>query len=183
MSNILILNQPSIQNGLGTLTLTIPATILNGPAVSNTIFSVSCQTTVQSAPGTDTGAGSGIAGHGAGAGGGDPVGFARGGNGLGVGGVGQGFGAVANNYTQPLAFVTTPVLNPPVSSALSIVVTQNGTTKYTAPVISPTQSALQFKIPLVCNAGDVINIVFSSSNASDNTLNGIQSNVSIFAGE
>lgn len=182
-NSILQLNQNFIQNGLGTLTFTVPATILNGPAVLNTIFAVSCQTTVQSALGTDTGAGSAIPGHGAGAGGGDIDGFAAGGSGLGLGAKGQGFGPVPNNYTQPLAYVTRPVLNTPVSSALSIVVKQNGTTVYTAPTLTPTQSSLQFTTQLLCTAGDVITVVFASSNASDNTLNGIQSNVSIFAGE
>ncbi len=182
MSNFLILGRNYVQNGLGTLTFTVPATILNGPAVSNVIFTVACQTTVPEALPTGYGAGSGD-GHGAGAGGGDIDGFAAGGSGLGLGGVGQGFGPVPNNYKQPIADVRTPASGPAVSSALSIVVNKNGSPVYTAPAFTPTQSALQFKTSFLCTAADSITIVFSSSNASDNNLNGIQSNVSIYVGE
>jgi len=70
----------------------------------------------------------------------------------------------------------------PVSSGLSIVVAQNSVTKYTTPVLTPTQGAQQFKIPLVCAIGDVITITPSSSNANDSQLNTLKMEVTIGQG-
>lgn len=83
----------------------------------------------------------------------------------------------AGNY-QVLCQTT---VNP--ASSLVIQVKQGGATKYTAPAFTPTQSALQFKAPLVCAAADVITVVLTSSAAVDNQLNSIQSNISIGQGE
>lgn len=66
---------------------------------------------------------------------------------------------------------------PPTS--LSIVVNQNGTPIYTAPVITPTQSALQFKTKFMAAANDVVTVVLSSSDPIDNQLNTLKTTISI----
>ena len=169
MANILLLNQPQVNVGLPTLNFTVP---------SASIYRIACQVTVPSALGAGDGAGSGT-GLGSGAGGGDALGFSAGGSPLGNGGVGQGFGPVPNNYKQPIASGSNQTSSPDVTSSLSIVVKQNGSTVYTAPAIAPTQSALQFTLDLLCAASDAIQVVFSSSNANDNLLNTIKSSVGI----
>jgi len=70
--------------------------------------------------------------------------------------------------------------NPP--SGLAIVVNQNGVTKYTAPVITPTQIGYKFKTELSCTAADTINVILSSASAIDNLLNTVKTNVSIGQG-
>lgn len=168
----LVLNQNYIQTGLGTLTFTVPATIVNGPAVSNVIFNVRCQVTVPSAVASGNGSGSsrdlglGATGGTQGIGQGSNLSLGNGGTGLGFGGSATDNAAAAITYSA-------------VASGLSVVVKQNGTTVYTAPTITPTQGALQFTTPLLCNAADSITVVFASSTASDETLNAIQANVSI----
>jgi hypothetical protein len=67
-------------------------------------------------------------------------------------------------------------------SGLSVVVNQNGTPVYTAAALSPTQIAQQFRYAQLYSAGDVITVVFSSSNANDILLNSVKSNVSIGQG-
>jgi hypothetical protein len=129
MSNILQLNQPQDLVGLGTMTITIPA---------SGIYNAQAQINVPSAVATGDGAGSGNA--------------------------------------QP----GTP--GPSVVSGLSVVVKQNGTTVYTAPTLSRTQSAQQFKTDLVCTTNDVITVVLSSSTASDETLNGVKSQITVAQG-
>ena len=252
MSNILILNQPQVSQGLTTFTFTIPA---------SGIYNIKCQAQVNESLATGFGAGSGAdqglgasggtagassalqttsngqtglgtafpnvpansasgvnpttmaestpnlpsvsAGNGAkglgfggtandnatgqngygnGAGGGDVTNFAGGGNGTSDGGVGQGFGAVPNNYNQPSALVTTPTSVAGLSSALVILVKQNGTTVYTAPALTPTQSAVQFKYSQPFTVSDVVTVTFSSANASDALLNGTQLTVSLGQG-
>lgn len=169
MANILLLNQPFVSVGLPTYTFTVP---------SASIYRISCQVTVSSALGAGDGSGSGF-GLGSGAGGGDAAGFSQGGLGLGKGGVGQGFGPVANAYGQPSPQGSNAFSSPAVSSSLVIVVKQNGSTKYTAPTLSPTQSALQFSVDLLCAASDAIEIDFTSANANDNLLNSIQATAAI----
>jgi hypothetical protein len=71
---------------------------------------------------------------------------------------------------------------PAVSSSLVIVVAQNSVTKYTTPVITPTQGAQQFKTDLVCSPGDVITVTPSSSNPADNQLNSISMQCAIAQG-
>jgi len=107
MSNYLLLNQPQVFCGLGTLTFTIPTTGL---------YSV--------------------------------------------------------------LFQTTEV--PP--SSLSVLVKKNGSTVFTAPTLTTTQSAMQFKVGLSLAANDVITVVLSSSAAVDNALNNVKSITSIEQG-
>ena len=170
MSNILNLNQPYVFNGLGTLTFTVPTTGL---------YNVRCQTTVPVALATGDGGGSGQ-GLGAGTGGGGE-GFTGGDLGLTHGGVGQGFGPT-NGYQQPSAAGSNATQGAAVSSSLSIVVNQNASPIYTAPSLTPTDSAIQFKTSIVATAADVITVVLSSSAASDKVLNGVSSVVSIGQG-
>jgi len=172
MANYLLLNQPQVFVGLGTLTFTVPTT-------GN--YNVQVSVTVPQALATGDGAGSGQ-GLGSGAGGGDPVGFADGGGGTGVGGVGQGFGAVPNNYQQPPAYGSNATTGPAVSSGLSIVVNDNGSPIFTAGSFTATQSAQQFKYSFQATAGHSITVVLSSSTASDKTLNGLVSTTTIGQG-
>jgi hypothetical protein len=130
----------------------------------------------------DNASGSG-SGYGAGAGGGTTGGFSLGGGGLGDGAKGQGFGASGSGYPQPPTFTNTPTSFAGVLSQLSILVKQNGTTVYTSPMIEGNQSALQFSTNLLCNASDVITVVFSSGLAADEALNALQANVAITVGE
>lgn len=167
---ILILNQNYVQNGVGTLTYTVP---------SDGIYNVQVQVTAPSALATGDGAGSGT-GLGSGAGGG-AEGTIRGDFGLGFGGVGQGFG-VGNGYQQPPAYGSNETMGSPVSSALVVVVNKNGSPIYTAPVLTPTQSSLEFKTSAPFAAADVITVVLSSSGAPDNQLNSVKSNISIGQG-
>lgn len=191
----------TIQCGLGTLTCTIPTTLHN-IAVSNTVCSVQCQVTVPMAVASGDGAGTqsdggyGVTGtspaflpsyqttgaqqglgHGAlgqGQQNSTPSGSFGGFN---AGGSGGGLnGPVSDNAVSPAPTY------PGVASGLVITVKQNGTTKYTAPTLSPTQSSLQFLTPLVCSAGDVITIILSSSTASDEQLQGISANVAVMQG-
>ena len=166
---ILLLNVPQVNVGLPVLSFTVP---------SASIYRISAQVTVPSAVATGDGGGSGQ-GLGSGAGGGDPAGFSQGGLGLGKGGVGQGFGAQPNNYNQPSPQGSNATSGPAVSPSLSIVIRQNGSVVYTAPTISPTQSALQFNFDLLCAAADALTVTLSSSNPNDKLLNSVQSNVQI----
>ena len=170
LANYLILNQSQVFNGLGTLTYTVATT-------GN--YNVQVQTTVPEAIATGSGAGSNK-GLGAGTGGGGE-GFTGGDLGLGHGGVGQGFGA-GNGYQQPPADGSNQTSGSAVSSGLSIVVNKNGSPIYTATAPTVTQSAQQFKYSFQATAADSITVVFSSSTASDNGLNGVLSNVSIGQG-
>jgi hypothetical protein len=122
-------------------------------------------------------------GYGAGAGGGDAAGFARGGLGTGDGAVGQGFGPAVTGYQQPPVDIhESQTATGPVTSSLVITVKQNGTTIYTAPTPTPSQNAIQFKTDFPCTAADSITVNFTSSNANDEQLSGIQANVSIGQG-
>lgn len=172
MANYLLLNQSQVFNGLGTLTFTVPTT-------GN--YSVVFSTTVPRAAPVGDGAGSGT-GLGSGAGGGDATGFAKGGNGTGQGGVGQGFGAVANNYNQPPNYGSNETMGAAVSSALVVLVKNNGSTVFTAPTLGSRQSAMQFKYPFQATAADSVTVVLSSVNASDNQLNGVTSVVAVEQG-
>jgi hypothetical protein len=180
MSNILQLHVPYMNVGLDTMTYTVVPTLTN-PAGAG-IYNVTCQVSVPSALATGDGAGSGQGpGSGAGGGGTSGNGFGGGGQGLGFGGVGQGFGATSG-YQQPSAYGSNQTFGPVVSSSLSIVVNQNGSPIYTAPVIAPTQGELQFKIPILAANSDVITVVLSSSNANDKTLQAVKSIIQIGEG-
>jgi len=250
VNGTLQLNTNYIQNGLGTLTFTVPATLVNGGAISNTPFTVQCQVTVPQADQEGFGAGSGSdqglgvtgtspaylpsyqttgaqqglgngalglgfqnvttgtfggfdaggsgggtlgsvsdnasgtgSGSGNGAGGGTLAEFSQGGGGLGDGSTGQGFGPSNSGYNQPSVNVTTPVSYAAILSGLSVLVKQNGTTVYTAPTFEGNQEALQFKTSFAVTAADSITVVFSSSTLSDEQLQGIKANVSIWNGQ
>lgn len=68
-------------------------------------------------------------------------------------------------------------------SGISIVVNDNGSLVYTAPTLSPTQSAVQFRQVFNFTAAHVITIVLSSSAASDNLINNVKSNIIIQQGQ
>ncbi len=170
MANYLLLNQPQVFNGLGTLTFTVPST-------GN--YNVQVSATVPEAVPTGDGAGSNT-GLGSGTGGGGE-GFTSGDLGLGHGGVGQGFGA-GNGYQQPPAYGSNETMGSPVSSGVSIVVNDNGTPIFTAPTLSATQSAQQFKYSFQATSGHSITVVLASSTASDKGLSGVTSITSIGQG-
>ena len=170
MANILFLNErPQVGVGLPTYTYTVPTA---------GVYFVTCQATFPSALATGDGAGSGQ-GLGSGAGGGDVVGFSAGGSGLGQGAKGQGFGPKPNNYPQPSAQGSNATTGPAVASTLVITITQNGTPIFTSPVLTPTQSALQFSRTFLFAAADAIAVTYTSSGAPDNLLNTVQSATAI----
>lgn len=70
--------------------------------------------------------------------------------------------------------------NPP--TGLSVVVNKNASPVFTAPVITPTQIAQQFRVAFPLVATDVITVVLASSSAIDQQLNTVKSNVSIGQG-
>lgn len=70
--------------------------------------------------------------------------------------------------------------NPP--SGLNVVVNSNGSPIYTAPVITPSQIAQQFKFEFLPAISDVITVVLASSSQIDNNLNTIKSTVYIGGG-
>lgn len=82
----------------------------------------------------------------------------------------------AGIYRVSLQTTFTPV------SGLTITVKQNGSTVYTAPVPTPTQSALQFQLDLLCAVADVITVNLTSSTPVDQLLNTIQTTCSISNG-
>lgn len=171
MSLILFLNKPQVSEGLATFTHTISTTGL---------YDVQVQVQVPQAIASGNGAGGMPSGNGRDLGlgmTGGSQGIGQGSNlSLGNGGLGLGSGgSVQDGASAAVAF-------PAVSSALVLLVKQNGTTVFTAPALSPTQSALQFKVSLLLTAADVITIVPSSANASDKVLNGLQITASIAAG-
>lgn len=68
-------------------------------------------------------------------------------------------------------------------SGISIVVKQNGSTVYTAPTLSPTQSAIQFRQVFNFTAADAIQVILSSAAATDNAINNVKSNIIIQQGQ
>ena len=96
-------------------------------------------------------------------------------------------GLVTDTYTVPtggagLYNVAAQVTEIP-PSGLSVVVNKNGSPVYTAPAVTPTQSALQFKTSQLLADADVITVVLSSSTANDLLLNSVKTNVAITLGE
>lgn len=67
-------------------------------------------------------------------------------------------------------------------SGIVVVINKNDSPIYTAPAVTPTQSAFQFKSngPLALN--DVITVVLSSASAIDSALNNVKSIISIGQG-
>lgn len=173
MANYLILNQPQVFNGLGTLTFTVPTT-------GNYNVQFSC--TVPEAVPTGSAAGSNK-GLGSGVGGGALYGFAGGGAGTSHGAVGQGFGTDTSGYNQPPSYGSNQTSGSAVSSGLSVLVKDNGSTVFTAPTLTATQSAMQFKYSFTATAAHSITVVLASATGSDNGLNGVQSITAIGQGE
>lgn len=172
MANTLILNQPQVFNGTGTLTFTIPTA---------GAWNAQVQATFPSAPPVDLDAAGSGTGAGSGPGGGGE-GFTGGDLGLGHGGVGQGFG-VGNSYQQPPSYGSNSTAAPAATtSGLSIVVNKNGSPIYTSNTPALAQSALQFKTSFLANINDIITIVLSSSVSSDKQLSGVTSTTSIGQG-
>lgn len=67
-------------------------------------------------------------------------------------------------------------------SGLSVVVNQNGSPILTAPVLTPTQIAQQFKVSFNATAADAITVVLASTTAIDEQLNTVKASVSIGQG-
>jgi hypothetical protein len=59
-------------------------------------------------------------------------------------------------------------------SGLSVVVNQNASPIFTAPTITPTQIAQQFKFGFLATLNDTITVVVSSSTANDLLLNTVK---------
>ena len=67
-------------------------------------------------------------------------------------------------------------------SGVSVVVKQNSTTVYTAPTLSPTQIAQQFRYFQNYSAGDVISVILSSSTPIDLVANNVKATVAVGQG-
>lgn len=190
MANTLLLNQPQVFNGPGTLTYTVPTgtpTQLYTVKVSATFpMSPPINSKVPTATGIGfgglgfMGAGSGMS-LGAGTGGG-AQGFVNGDQGTGEGGKGLGF-STGNNYQQPPSESGNATAQSPTTSSLSIVVSKNAVAQYTSTAPVPFQSALQFQTPVISlAAGDVVTVVASSSADVDNQRDGVTITASIQQG-
>jgi hypothetical protein len=93
-------------------------------------------------------------------------------------------GLVTMTYTIP----TTGLYNVQVQltevppTGLSVVINDNGTPIFTAPTITPTQIAQQFKFGFPATAAHVITVVLASSAAIDSQLQNVKSTVTIGQG-
>lgn len=185
MANYLILNQPQVFVGLGTLSYTIPATGQYNVQFNATFPFAQANNSKVTGPGAAVGttgvmgAGSGM-GLGAGTGGGGS-GFTKGDQGTGQGGVGQGFGA-GNSYQQPPAAGANAEANSAVVSGLTIVVNKNGSPIYTSTARQGNQAAIQFQYGFQATAADAITVVLTGTAGLDDALNTVQSITSINQG-
>lgn len=68
-------------------------------------------------------------------------------------------------------------------SGIVIVVKQNGSTVYTAPTLTPTQGAVQFRQVFNFTAADAIQVVLSSGSAIDSVANNVKSTIYIQQGQ
>jgi hypothetical protein len=68
-------------------------------------------------------------------------------------------------------------------TGLSIVVNVNGSPVYTAPVITPSQSAIQFKKDFPALLNDVVTVVLASSAPVDLQLNTLKTTISCGNGQ
>jgi hypothetical protein len=68
---------------------------------------------------------------------------------------------------------------PGVTSGATIIVTQNGTTVYTAPALTTHAKAVRFTFQLTCAANDAIVVALTSSTANDALANVIKTDVAI----
>lgn len=69
-----------------------------------------------------------------------------------------------------------------IPSGISILVKKNGSTQYTAPTLSVTQGAVQFKFTALYAAADVITVVMASAADIDNQLNTVKTTCTIEQG-
>lgn len=67
-------------------------------------------------------------------------------------------------------------------SGISVIVKQGSSTVFTAPSVSPTQIAQQFKYSQIFAAADVISVVLSSSSAIDKVANNVKATVAVGQG-
>lgn len=67
-------------------------------------------------------------------------------------------------------------------TGLSVVINDNGSPIFTAPSITPTQLAQQFKFGFQATAGHAITVVLSSAAAIDAQLNSVKSTITIGQG-
>lgn len=88
------------------------------------------------------------------------------------------------NYTVPTAGLYSVHVEltevPP--TGLSAVIKQNSSTVFTAPTITATQIAQQFKFGFLAAAADAIQVVISSSTAIDLVANNVKATVTIQQG-
>lgn len=93
-------------------------------------------------------------------------------------------GLQTQTYTVPSTNVYSVMVQvtevPP--TGLSILVKNNGSTVFTAPTITPTQIAQQFKYSKLFTAADVVTVVFGSSDAIDAQLNNVKATTTIMQG-
>lgn len=189
MANYLILNQPQVFNGLGTLTYTVPA------GTATQLYTVTVEALIPYNPAINSkvspytgigygglgfmGAGSGMSlGSGTGGGG---QGFVNGDQGAGEGGKGLGFGA-GNNYQQPPSESGNATAQSPQLSSVSIVVQKDAVTQYTSTAPAGIQSLLKFQTTFSVAAGSSVTIAASSSASVDNQLDGVKITASIQQG-
>jgi len=67
-------------------------------------------------------------------------------------------------------------------SGLTLVVNKNASPVFTAPVITPTQSAQQFKFDIILADADVVTVVATGTAGIDDALNNVKINTSIGQG-
>lgn len=93
-----------------------------------------------------------------------------------------GLGTLTYNVTksQIYSVIVQGTETPP--SGLVIQVKLNGSTKFTAPTITPTQIGYQFKVSFPCANTDVITAVLSSSSDIDNQLNTVKTSIAVVEG-
>lgn len=84
--------------------------------------------------------------------------------------------AATGNYNISLQSTEVP------PSGISIVVKNGVTTIFTAPALSATQGALQFKFSFQATAADVITVILDSATASDLQYNTVKTSISIGQG-
>lgn len=67
-------------------------------------------------------------------------------------------------------------------SGISILVKDNGSTIFTAPILGQTQSAIQFQYEKLLTATHTLTVVLASSADSDQLINSVKTSVSIGLG-
>jgi hypothetical protein len=67
-------------------------------------------------------------------------------------------------------------------SSISVVINKNASPIFTAPSLSPTQGAQQFKYSFEAAANDALQVVYSSSSFVDQQLNNVKSITALYQG-